>query len=139
MIAPAVSSIAETPVKLVGNTLALNVGGLNIFFSRKEFMLVEMLFNAMGRGKGPVHQDNLINAIYFIEDEPEAAVNVLRVFIHRIRKKLCGTDVVIRNFREVGYSMVYSKDTEYSQPSSIVLSGFGTTWLRQGVRIWRVE
>ena len=117
------SSTAERPVKLAEHILALNIGGHNVFFSPKEFILVEMLFNAMWRGEGPVHQDSLINAMYFTEDEPDSAEHVLRVLIYRIRQKLCTTNMEVRNFWGVGYSLIYESDEE---------------WLKQGVKTWRV-
>ena len=82
------------------------VGDGLIPLTRTELTILKILQGAMQRG--PVSNDNIIAALYNLgADEPETAIDLLRVFIHRLRKKLESTNLSIVNHYGFGYSLDY--------------------------------
>ena len=86
-----------------GDTISLD--GKKIPLTRTEMTIMEMLERAGHRG--PVTNENLIEALYLLgADEPENSLNVLRVFICHLRKKLTNSRLRIVNHYNFGYSLV---------------------------------
>ena len=88
----------------VGN-LRLNVRGRRatvgetyIDLSAREFEVLETL---MLRESHVVSKEELMQRLY--EGDEEVGYNAIEVFLHRIRRKIIASDVVIRTIRGLGY------------------------------------
>jgi len=57
------------------------------------------------------HYDQIILAIYAGGEEPDGANYAIKLHIHRLRKKLKGMDIEIRNLRGEGYSLHSDAET----------------------------
>jgi DNA-binding response OmpR family regulator len=77
---------------------SVTLGGMPVEFSGREFELLQMLLENVGR---VLTRSQLEQSLYGWRDEPDS--NALEVRIHQLRKKL-GADL-IRTLRGVGYTI----------------------------------
>ncbi len=83
----------------------VTVRGSALFLSARELCILEVLMRHIG---SVVSKAAVLEKMYgWNEDVSENAIEVL---IHRLRKKLEGADVSIRNIRGLGYSIVESRE-----------------------------
>lgn len=96
--------VNKSPVYLDNAKRGIVIDGQEIALTRREFVIAEMLYNAMGREN--VHLDNLLIALYDLQ-EPASAEGIMRKFIFRFRQKLSGTNLSIINYSPRRYGFVY--------------------------------
>lgn len=66
----------------------------------REFAVLNTLFNRRGR---PVSKTQLFEQVFSLSDE--ANLQSIELYVHRVRKKLSGTDVNINTLRGLGYRL----------------------------------
>lgn len=66
----------------------------------REFAVLNTLFNRRGR---PVSKTQLFEQVFSLSDE--ANLQSIELYVHRVRKKLSGTDVNISTLRGLGYRL----------------------------------
>lgn len=80
-------------------------GGCALELSARELSILEVLLRNIGH---VVSKKQILEKMYgWGEDISE---NAVEVFIHRLRKKIDGSDVSIRNIRGLGYSIVEANE-----------------------------
>jgi two-component system response regulator TctD len=75
----------------------------------REYAVLEALISRPGR---PLAKSTLIDQVFGFEDE--AAPNALEVYVHRVRKKIEGSDVIISTLRGLGYVLRAKDDAPTS-------------------------
>jgi two-component system response regulator TctD len=78
----------------------VDVGGVAVELSRREFMLLEILTARSGR---LVSKDELIERLFGFEDTGSA--NAVEQYVARLRRKLSHSRVEIRTLRGLGYQL----------------------------------
>jgi len=86
------------PLKLDMNARRAHLHGEDLTLTAKEFALVQML--AMKAGQVQAKEQLLSRLSDF---EQDTSANALDILIHRLRKKLDGSTLVIRTLRGFGY------------------------------------
>ncbi|MBI3936637.1 MAG: response regulator transcription factor [Betaproteobacteria bacterium] len=89
-------SVGRLVIDLKGRCASLNEAPLDL--SARELALLEVLASRAGR---VVSKDALIHSLY--ELDKEVGPNVIEIHVHRLRRKLQDSDVVIRTIRGLGY------------------------------------
>jgi two-component system, OmpR family, response regulator len=84
------------------------VDGAPIEVSARELAVLEILASRADR---VVNKDTLMRSLY--EWDANVAPNAIEIYVHRLRKKLQGSDVSIRTIRGLGYLL----ETGDEQPS----------------------
>jgi DNA-binding response OmpR family regulator len=99
MQAGMVDNVLEVgPLKLDLNARRANLGEQDLALTAKEFALLQML--AMKAGQVQAKEQLLSRLSDF---EQDTSANALDILIHRLRKKLDGSALVIRTLRGFGY------------------------------------
>lgn len=81
----------------------LVVNGVEILFTATEAELFDHLFKNIGKSQ---HIDSLITALYGgYGSDPDHAVNGVKVYASRVRKKLAKINFKITNIPYVGYAL----------------------------------
>lgn len=91
-------TIGELTLDTKEHTVFLKSEKLNL--SPREFSLLETLCNRFGK---LVTKDALIDSL--CNWEQDIGPNAIEVYVHRLRKKLAGSDIRISNVRGLGYMM----------------------------------
>jgi DNA-binding response OmpR family regulator len=78
-------------------------GDVAISLSPHEATIMSLLIR---RSPHIVQTDSICAAMWPSQDEPEDAIGVLRVTIHRLNAKLAPANVVIKNMPGIGYRLV---------------------------------
>jgi two-component system, OmpR family, response regulator TctD len=94
------------PTVLVGDlefdttTRVASVQGKPLALTQRELAVLEALLSRQGK---PVSRDALFNKVFGLDDDvqPEA----IELYVHRLRKKLEGSGVVISTMRGLGYML----------------------------------
>lgn len=81
------------------------IGGRALEVSARELCILEVLLRNIGH---VVSKRQLLEKMYGWDEE--VSENAIEVFIHRLRKKMDGAEVSIRNIRGLGYSIVESNE-----------------------------
>ena len=81
------------------------VGGRALDLSARELCILEVLIRNIGH---VVSKGQILEKMYGWDED--VSENAIEVFIHRLRKKMDGADVSIRNIRGLGYSIVESHE-----------------------------
>jgi len=81
----------------------VTVGGRALYLSARELCILEVLLRNSG---SVVSKKQILGKMYGWDED--VSENAIEVFIHRLRKKIEGADVSIRNIRGLGYSIVES-------------------------------
>jgi two-component system response regulator TctD len=99
------------PTVLVGHlefdttTRVVLVQGKPLALTQRELAVLEALLSRLGK---PVPRDTLFDKIFGLDDDvqPEA----IELYVHRLRKKLEGSGVVINTLRGLGYMLAIQVD-----------------------------
>lgn len=83
----------------------VTVGGRALDLSARELCILEVLLRNIGH---VVSKSQLLEKMYGWDED--VSENAIEVFIHRLRKKMDGADVSIRNIRGLGYSIIESNE-----------------------------
>ncbi|MBI4203832.1 MAG: response regulator transcription factor [Betaproteobacteria bacterium] len=89
-------SVGQLVIDLKGRQASLNKVPLEL--SARELAVLEVLASRAGR---VVSKDALIHSLY--ELDKDVGPNVIEIHVHRLRKKLQDSNVVIRTIRGLGY------------------------------------
>lgn len=82
--------------------------GWEATLTRQQMLVLLCLFRA---SPNVVGYDQIIQAIYGDEDEPDWADATIKLHVHRLKKKLKGMGLEIRNRRGEGYSLHSDAET----------------------------
>ena len=96
--------VKSRPVYIDGTRQSIVIDDRHIRLPHSEFIITEMLVAAMGRG--PVHIDQLINAVYLL-DEPKDPAGTIRRFLFTLRLRIQGTKARIESFWPNRYGLIY--------------------------------
>jgi two-component system, OmpR family, response regulator TctD len=80
------------------NSRQFSLGGAALQLTRRERSVLEALIQRAGR---PVGKTSLAERVFGFEDE--ANPSAIEIYVHRVRKKLEGSDVGISTLRGLGY------------------------------------
>ncbi len=83
----------------------VTVGGRALDLSARELCILEVLLRNIGH---VVSKSQILEKMYGWDED--VSENAIEVFIHRLRKKMDGADVSIRNVRGLGYSIIESNE-----------------------------
>jgi len=83
----------------------VTVGERALDLSARELCILEVLLRNIGH---VVSKRQILEKMYGWDED--VSENAIEVFIHRLRKKMDGADVSIRNIRGLGYSIVVSNE-----------------------------
>jgi len=83
----------------------VTVRGRALDLSARELCILEVLLRNIGH---VVSKGQILEKMYGWDEN--VSENAIEVFIHRLRKKMYGADVSIRNIRGLGYSIVESNE-----------------------------
>ncbi len=83
----------------------VTVGGRALDLSARELCILEVLLRNIGH---VVSKSQILEKMYGWDED--VSENAIEVFIHRLRKKMDGEDVSIRNVRGLGYSIIESNE-----------------------------
>src|SRR5690606_40302416 len=94
------STISVGNLELDLAALNASVGGKALELGRREFRLLEILVNHVGK---VVAKERLMNQLFNVDEA--VSINALELHVSRLRKKLDGANVEIGTVRGVGYLM----------------------------------
>ncbi len=80
-------------------TRRVSIGGENLDLSPREWMLLDLLLTQRDR----VATKEQISEVWTLDHSEVGGTNSIEVYIHRLRRKLDGSGVVIRTVRGLGY------------------------------------
>jgi two-component system, OmpR family, response regulator len=105
ILAGSSNEITCGPLRLDLESRGVTIGGISLELSSREVGILELLLRRPGRllSKEQI-RDNLHGW------EEDVSDNAIEVYIHRLRKKLESSGVMIRTIRGLGYLMECSKD-----------------------------
>ena len=89
-------TIGNTVIDMAGHRLI--VAGEEMEYNRREFSLLEILLNNLGK---TVSKDMLMERLFNLDDD--VSFNALEVYISRLRRKLSTSDIEIQTLRGIGY------------------------------------
>jgi DNA-binding response OmpR family regulator len=78
-----------------------SVAGAPLQLTRREFSVLEILM----RGRGRVMAKERIFEKLFSFDDDEVGLNAVELYVARLRRKLAGSGLAIRNLRGLGYQI----------------------------------
>jgi two-component system response regulator TctD len=93
-------TVAVGALTLDTNARAFTLAGAPLTLTSREHAVLETLALAAGR---VVTKDALVQSVFGIDDE--ANPNAVEIYVHRVRKKLEGSDIAIVTLRGLGYSL----------------------------------
>jgi len=73
----------------------------SVFFTRKEYSVLETLFKSR---KKPVNKQRILERVYAFSDS-DVNLNAIETYIGRIRKKLAGSNVIVKTLKGIGYQL----------------------------------
>jgi two-component system response regulator TctD len=73
----------------------------SIFFTKKEYSVLETLFKSR---KKPVNKQRILERVYAFADS-DVNLNAIETYIGRIRKKLAGSNVIVKTLKGIGYQL----------------------------------
>jgi two-component system response regulator TctD len=76
------------------------VSGAPCFLSNRETSVLEVLLQSFGK---PVKKERLMSQVYGLEGD--VGSNTLEVYVHRLRKKLVGSALMLRTLHGRGYQL----------------------------------
>ncbi|MGO4122953.1 response regulator [Inquilinus sp. YAF38] len=79
---------------------SFSLAGANLPVTRREHVVLETLLLSAGR---PVPKERLVEAVFGFDDE--GGPSAIEVYVHRVRRKLEGSDVGIVTLRGLGYML----------------------------------
>lgn len=82
--------------------LTVEIKGSPVSLARREFILLEIL---LANRERVVPKDKLFERMFSFNDE-DVNVNAVELYVGRLRKKLGGSQVVIKTLRGLGYQLV---------------------------------
>jgi DNA-binding response OmpR family regulator len=85
------------------------VGGVPCLLSNREASVLEALLQSFGE---PVKKERLMSRVYGLEGD--VGWNTLEVYIHRLRKKLVGSALMLRTLHGRGYQLELESAPEVS-------------------------
>jgi DNA-binding response OmpR family regulator len=80
----------------------LNVHGIPVPLTRREFSLLEIMLASRGR---VIPKERIFERMFSFNEE-EVGINAVETYIARLRRKLEGSRVSIRTLRGLGYQLV---------------------------------
>jgi two-component system response regulator TctD len=86
------------PLVYDANAHEFSIAGAPLSLTRREHSVLEALMTRAGR---PVAKNTLAESVFGFDDD--ANPNAIEIYIHRVRRKLEGTDVGIATLRGLGY------------------------------------
>jgi len=87
------------------NTRRFEVGGQPLKLTPREHALLEALLHRIGR---TVSKQELAESLFSLDDD--AGLESIEVYVHRLRRKLEGSDAVIATLRGLGYLLQPAQD-----------------------------
>lgn len=82
--------------------LTVQIKGTPVSLARREFNLLEIL---LANRERVVPKDKLLERMYSFNDE-DVSLNAIELYVGRLRKKLCESQVTIKTLRGLGYQLV---------------------------------
>jgi len=82
--------------------LTVEVKGRPVSLARREINVLEIL---LANRERVVPKDKLLDRLYSFNDE-EVSPNAVELYVGRLRKKLCNSQITIKTLRGLGYQMV---------------------------------